>query len=277
MNILLTNRSLEDRAGSETWVLTMYKELVKNHTVDIFTVGNNTLLPDAGSYSDNKKYDLAIINHRECLILLKDKENIVKKIFTSHGVLPGSEKPVDGADIYVGISEETKNNIVQRGFKCNNVIRNPIDVDEFKPTKAIKKELTNILYISNRKESIGIIKEACNGYNFEHIGVGNGKDNVQDYINIADLVITLGRGCYESLSCNRNVIVLDRPEGDGFVDMKSIYDFRQNNCSGRNKKIVFTVETLREEFKKYDPLLEMREYIIDNNNVESVAKKYLGL
>ena len=54
----------------------------------------------------------------------------------------------------------------------------------------------------------------------------------------------------------------------------TIFNFRINNCSGRFNKLIFTPETLREEFKKYDPSLKMRDYIEVNNNIEIIAKQY---
>lgn len=277
INILLTNRSLSYRAGSEMWTYTMYEELSKYHNVDVYTVGKNSMLKHAPKYNENKKYDLAIINHRNCLIPLRENKNIKKKIFTSHGVLPKPEQPEFGADIYVGVSEETRDNIIKRCFKCGTIIRNAINTEIFKPTKPVNRELKNVLYMSNRKSSADVVREACKGLSLTEIGGGKPVSDPENYINNADLVIGLGRCVYESLSCNRNVIVFDRGNGDGFVNKQNIYEYRKNNCSGRNRKISFTPEMLRKEFDYYDPDLKMRDYILENNDVKLIAQKYLEL
>ena len=268
----------------------MYNELIKQHNVDIFTFGRNkliykTMFRKANMFNTNIDYDLAIINHNSCLNQLNQYTNIKKKIFTSHGVIPEAEQPCDGADIYVAVSEEVKYNIENKGFKCSSILRNPINIKIFDEIKPINQKLKNILYISGYGERpIQLIKDACRGYNLKIIGQAYNKsvNNVEKYINRSDLVISLGRGAYEALSCNRNVIVFDSVNnkdnyGDGFINEKTILDFRKNNCSGRNKKIKFDKFSLRKEFLKYDCNLKMRNYIIKNHNIESICKEYLLL
>ena len=290
MNILLANRALRKIAGSETWTITMYRELIKKHNVDIFTFGKNKLIyktrfRKANFFNQNISYDLAIINHKKCLAELNKYSNIKKKIFTSHGIIPEEEQPINGADTYVAISEEVKETIENKGFKCSKILRNPIDINIFKEIKPINKKLKNILYISGYgKRPINLIKNAFKNYNLKIIGQAYNKSvkNVHKYINEADLVISLGRGVYEALSCNRNVIIFDSVNnnnnyGDGYVNEKSILAFRKNNCSGRSKKISFNELLLKKELLNYDCNLKMRNYIIKNNNIETIAKKYLAL
>ncbi len=273
MKILLTNTDLGFRAGSELWTLTMYNELSKEHDVDVFTCGSNNIIK--ASYDENKEYDLAIINHNNCLARVREFK-IKRRIFTSHGIIPHLERPAGGADVYVAVSEEVQAGMKVIGFD-SVIIRNPIDTELFKEEKPINKTLKNILHISNRRESQDTVIQACHGYNLEIIGGGRSVSNTHEFINNADLVITLGRGVYESLACNRNVIVFDRGNGDGLLTEMNIYDSRQNNCSGRNKGIKFDSNMLKEEFKKYDPDLKMREYILRHNNITKSAQEYLNL
>ena len=67
-----------------------------------------SIFKKANNFNTNIKYDLAIINHNKCLIELNKYNNIKKKIFTSHGIIPEAEQPYLGADYYVAISEEVK-------------------------------------------------------------------------------------------------------------------------------------------------------------------------
>ena len=154
MKILLANNELQWLAGSQTWTKTMYRELVKSHDVDIFTFGENKLIYKSifskpKTFNPKINYDLAIINHRECLQELNKYDNIKKKIFTSHGVIPDSEQPCAGADFYIAVSEEVEKNINNHGFQCSGIIRNPIDTSTFYEKKAINKKLKNILYIAS--------------------------------------------------------------------------------------------------------------------------------
>jgi hypothetical protein len=125
MKILLSNRSLTFWAGSETWVATMAKELAKNHLVHIYT-GRNNLLKEYGEYDENIDYDIALINHNSCLKELKDKPNIRKKVYTSHGIMPGPEQPILGADRYVSISEEVQSSTQKMHVTTNRIKQNPV-------------------------------------------------------------------------------------------------------------------------------------------------------
>ena len=109
MKILLTNNTLQNLAGSETWVKTMFESLEElgHHCGACVASGEDLLI---GKTIENP--DLAIINHNSCLNFLSGLN--CKKIFTSHWVIPDLEQPVKGADAYVSISEEVQNILLQR-------------------------------------------------------------------------------------------------------------------------------------------------------------------
>ena len=283
MNVLLTNNDLRGLAGSETWCITMYNELKKNHNVDIYTCGVNKLI-NGSPYNPRKMYDVAIINHRNCLNNLKNHSNIKRKIFTSHGVIPPLEQPIKGADVYVAVSEETRDNVIKKGFLCSKIMRNPIDMARFKSTNPTNETLKNILYISGYgNRPVNLIREACKGYNLVIAGSNDSRvSNMESYINNADLVISLGRGAYEAMSCDRNVVIFDsinnnKNHGDGIVTPDNIIEYRKNNCSGRNTKTTFNSELLRKEIEKYNCNIKMRSYIQQNNDVKLIVGEYLSL
>ena len=262
--ILLTNHFIGGQTGTETWIKTM-KEALKGHEVDTYSFTQDEI--------PTKHYDLALINHHTCLKALENTP-IETRIFTSHGVIPDLEQPIEGADYYVSVSEEVQDNLKEKGFE-STVIRNPIDKDVFKPTNKVNKELKNVLFMSNYPGNAGrIVEQACRGLNFKKIGGGNRVNNPQDYINWADLVITLGRGVLESMSCNRNVIVFDYNGGDGFIDEETFLEYRKKNNSGRTNRIKYTPEELRKEFSKYNPDLELRHLV---HSPEEIANKYLEI
>lgn len=250
----------------------MFNYLSKNHDVDVYTSDGVNILIDA-SYEIKKHYDLAIINHNTCLHDL-ESWNIKKRIFTSHGVLPDLEKAIPGADKYIAVSEEVQTAIIKAGFHAS-IIRNPIDTDFFTPS-SINKRLKNILYLNNNAmespHTRKIIK-ACSG-NYDFRILAGHKDDVKKHISWSDLVITLGRGCYESLSCGKNVIVAGE-KLDGIVTPESIFELRKNNCSGRRFNREWTTEDLKQELKKYDSDRNMRGYILENNNINFAAEEYL--
>lgn len=276
MKILLTNYSLASLGGTQTWVKTMAKELTDlGHEIYLFAGDSNyAILPEYKTIDPSIEYDLALVNHNSCLTAL-DGLNIKKKIFTSHGIIPELEQPTEGADIYVSVSEEVQRNLANSGFE-SFIIRNPIDTERFVPTK-VNQKLTNILYMSNYQGKVlDIIKEASIGYNLQVYGKGEQVDGL-GAIQEADLVIGLGRTAYEAMSCGKNVIIFDYNGADGIATPASLIHFRQNNCSGRKFGIKLTAEELREMFELYSPDLNLRDYILENNNVKNIAQEYLNL
>jgi hypothetical protein len=252
MKILVTNWRLNTQGGTEEWAKLMAQSLrYLGHEVDL----NDT--------EPKKQYDLAIINHLDPKLI-----NAKKKIYTCHGIIPKLERPREGADVYVAVSEEVKD-----FHNCDVIIRNPIDTERFYPKKPVNQELKNILVISNNPIDMSIFS----GLNVTRIGGDKRVPNPEAYINEADLVISLGRGAYEAMACNRNVLVYDYNGGDGLIDEESYYRFRENNCSGRYNGYKWTQNELTELLKGYKPHLELRDIIEKEHDPIKIAKEYLAL
>lgn len=279
MKILLTNYSLGWLGGTQTWVKTMYDYLIKEgHQVDLFAGDNDySLLPQSSRLGDD--YDLALINHNTCLSALEGIK-IKKRVFTSHGVIPELEQPIRGADVYVSVSEEVQENLKKQGFN-SLLIRNPIDLDVYRPTRPINHKLTKVLFLSNYQgKALEVVTKAVDlikGVQLEVLGKNKQTSNVVEVINNADLVIALGRTAYEAMACNRNVIIYDYNGADGFVNHQTIYEYRENNCSGRCKKRIITAEDLVSLINMYNPQLELRWYIKDHHDVKKIATEYLNI
>jgi len=281
--ILLTNFTLGSLGGTQTWVQTMAKELAqRGFDIYLFAGDNNySVIGTAYTQFDpSVEYDIALINHNTCLTALEGVK-IKKKIFTSHGILPELEQPVEGADFYVAVSEEVQENLKKQGFDAT-VIRNPIDLDVYYPTRAFThfpQPLRNVVYMSNYQGGcVEVIKEACKklNINLKVYGKNEPMPSLQAFRE-ADLVIGLGRTAYEAMAMNKNVIIFDYNGADGFVTPETILEFRKNNCSGRRHKIKLDADGLVELFKKFDYKMQMRKYIADNNDVKLIVSQYLQL
>lgn len=280
MNILLSNIALFEVGGSETWVRTMYDHLSRDHMVHVFTF-THRIWPDMREYQRSVKYDLAILNHHQTLTHLLPHNTMGKVILTSHGVIPEPEQPRPGADHYVGVSEEVAAMLVDKGYDAS-VIRNPINTQRFRPIRRVNDELRRVLFLSNHQgHAREVIEETCSRLGLELVihGQDNKRLDTERLMNEVDLVIGLGRVVYEAMACERNVLVYDYLGGDGWATPESMMSFRRRNCSGRTNKLTYTVDTLTREFENYDPSLgpKLREYVVANNDVESIAKEYLAL
>lgn len=274
MKLLIANHNLLSWGGTETWTLTLAEEFKRlGHEVCLYAPTGNSIAPEFPSSSDS--YDLALINHNTNLESLKDLP--CKKIFTSHGVIPSLEQPTHGADVYVSVSEEVQDNLKAQGYE-SVIIRNPIDTKRFYPTRKVHKKLENVLFMSNYQgKAREVIKTACEGLNLRIWGQSNQTSDAVTEMNWADLVIGLGRTAYEAMSLNRNVIIYDYNGADGFATEELLLEARKNNCSGRRFKKDLDANDLKNLFANYNPHLQLRDYILQNNNVTNIAQAYLSL
>ena len=292
--ILLTNNSMEHLSGSETFTYTMAKELERRgFKVDVFTFHQGkaseeffTIYPKNQKEKLRMDYDYIFINHNTCLKHLKTVRGF--KVFTSHGIYPDLEQPQKGADLYVSISQEVKNHLKDLDFK-SVLIHNGIDCQRFKPRKKIHKKLKSVLSICKGVEANEIIENACKilGVKFKAVrDVVDGKiievKEVENYINEADLVVSLGRGCYEAMIGGKAVIVfdkrgyMDKKRGDGIVTKDNVNELLLNNFSGRRYNIDFDVKGLVKELKKYKQEMGKfnREYALKHFDIKKQVDKY---
>ncbi len=277
--------------GTETHVYTLAEELKKlGHEVDVFTYLRATMWEafrslDVGLLEDEieDKYDLAIINNNGCLVKAPKS---AFKIFISNGVIPEAEYPVEGADEYVAVSEEVQKMLAVNGYE-STIIRNSINIERFQSTKPTNKKLKNVLYLSNKitpgTEDYATLVGVCNELNLNlsilSLGCGTSQWDVENWINESDLVVTMGRGAYEAMACERSVLVAGYGALSGIINDKNFKEYRKVNTSTRTAKENINVVGLVREFKKYDQKqgIKNREMILENNDVSKVINQYLNL
>jgi glycosyltransferase involved in cell wall biosynthesis len=286
MNILLTNHELLMPGGSETYCFTMAEELKRlGHQPIIFTPKPGTyaaiiqqIIPVQPLPHEIKKIDfqMAILQNQITWNVAKDLQCF--KVWNSNSKYQG-EMPPETVNRHTVVSEE----ILKEANKFllhPTLIRNGINCEKFKPQTELRKDLTKVLLITNHFPGIvDTVKEACQIYHcdFQHIGHPEWKFDVENYINSADLVISLGRGIYEAMACGRNCIVFDYNGADGFVTPEEIDKMKWFNCSGRLREEKWNPERLAEEFLNYDPELgkELREIALKEYNIQHVIRGHL--
>lgn len=271
MKILITNQQLNGYTGSETWTYAMVKELEKKHDITVMTehlgVMSDRLENVITEYKGD--YDLAIVNH-----LYNKLPKELFKIFTSHSLIYDIEKFPD-CEYKVGVTEAVA--------RDNTVIRNGIDCERFKQTNTNEK-LKNILYLSNTDYQGGLdfVKEACEGYNLTWIE--ENRFDIENLIDKADLVISLGRGALEAMASGKNVIYGDLRNdfmtefrGGGMITSETYEDFKTGEWQIDRK--VMTINGLRNELKKYNPEFGRfnREMILKDFNIIKTAQQYLDI
>ena len=295
--ILLSNIKMEHFGGTETFTYTLAKELEgRGFKVDVFTfypgkVSENLFEINPTNQKDRLRmdYDYIFINHNKCLEHLKTIRGI--KVLTCHGIFPDLEQPIDGADHYVSISKEVNDHLKKLGYN-STTLYNGIDCDRFSSTRKINKKLKSVVSICKGVQANEMLKEACDriGVRFKAIkSIKNNKiievKEVEDYINEADLVVSLGRGAYEAMACGRAVMVFDKRGymekmiGDGIITKNNVNEAVKNNFSGRRYEIEFDVDGIVNELKKYDQSMGEfnREYALEHFNISKQVDKYFDL
>jgi len=290
LSILVATNHLKSLGGSETFTYTLANELRRQgYEPDIFTFHegliSEKLMVEGFSFQTKDKYDLILANHITCVNLLHTKGFTIQ---TCHSTKIPMEQPSRNADQLVAISEEIKGHIRNKYKRESTVILNGIDCERFKPVNPINDKLTKVLSLSHSEELNQKLKTLFNDRGIEFATINKYVDpvwNIEDYINDADMVIGLGRSAYEAMACGRPVLILDQRKyqgvmGDGLFDPGS--DSIINNCSGRMYKINDidnlvddSISGYEKESLKIGNLL--REFALDNLNIELQVKKYLEI
>ena len=290
--ILLGQNHLHTLGGSETFIYTMARELVRlGHDVDILTLQegimsqliNRELGCSINSISNS--YDIAFINHTTVVngvLNLFPGSNIIQ---TCHGIFPELEQPVPGVR-HVAISKEVQNYLSYKGLN-STLIHNGIDCDLFCPNGKFSKDLNKIFSLSQSDQFNQMLTEIGNelGITVEYNNkFTSPRVDIQNVIKTADLVVSLGRGAYEGMACGKPVLIADqRPYQPGFMDgmvtSQNIDDFLENNCSGRKTQKPVTKENLLSEIEKYDFTQgpRNRQYALENLNIQKQVQEYLKL
>ena len=297
MKILIATNHLRGVGGSETWTSTMSMEMLRRgFDVDVFTLKPGAfakLLKEKVPVNPKlrKAYDLILINHNTCFKYIHKAGIKGFKILACHGIFPELEQPVQGADKYVAISEEVSEHLDNLGF-TNTIIRNPVDCEKFKPLLQISQgQPRSVLMISNSPGGVSIVRDACEQLNlrFTFASMDTPRFDIENLINFVDIVVSLGRGCYESMACERNVIIFDQRSymgdnseyglAEGLVTPELIHTFIRKNCSGRMMNMRWGIEEVKEAIMQYDSRLGIsnRQFILDNLRVEKIANEFLGL
>lgn len=299
-NILLTTYYL-DLSGSSTFLQTLADFLkVNNFSVIVFgividdAVRRTMLKNNIRVVSDleeirNVKISHIISQHNISAIFAREIFPLPPLIYISHGILSPMEDPpsIDiGINRYIAISEEIKKKLINKNGiarKDITIVRNFVDTNRFNIKTTIGKIPKKVLFISSRHtpQTLDRIKRACSLLKLKLVLLGkNNKTHlVEEYINNADIVISLGRGAIESMSCGRPVIVYDYQGGDGLISENNYKLLMKKNFSGRSFKKQYTVRELTKLLKQYNPEFSQknRNIVLKSFNIKKEGLKIIEI
>ena len=296
MKILVTNNTLGSPGGSETYAYALISEL-HNRGIDVEALTASsvgiiaTKLTEKGikisrGAAKERSYDLILASHLSSHPIINNLQG--KKIQTCHGPMHHLEQPMSGIDGYVSVSEEVQAHLQSKNIQ-SSVIYNGVDVDRFSPKKPIGDSVKSVLSLSQHGPFNTFLKKMFEkrGIAFKSLNkFASPVFNVEDYINEADLVISIGRGVYEAMSCGRPVLCLDNrqymgaiPTGEGLLTENNMTECLKNNCTGRRYKISFNEQSIIQEIEKYNPSIGewARQFVLNNLAISKQVDKYLSL
>jgi len=310
MRILMTNHRLTWYSGSDTYLYTLGKELIKRgHILTVyspnvsFALQGRRFIEANFSVVSELKLDLKLINidtdfdviHGQHSDVLSEAHSIFPKVpvlFVSHGVLPSLERYPHDVDIskYIGVSEE----VVDFQYKeidkdRKEIIRNPIDTERFCYSFKKASKRLKILVASNyyHNEWGGDeIHEAVKILNADIEVMGtNGKMTfaTEEMIKECDIGIGVGRSILEIMSMGKPVIIGDYAGYDGVVTSKNYSKIRQNNFSSRTFKEQWDGKKLAKKIQmifggNYKQMgKNNRDIILKYHNVKVIADRFEDL
>lgn len=236
MRILLTqhqpNGGRAGIGGTQTYNATLQRELAsRGHSVATWWPG--ALEKFTGAADQMARYDLAICSQNSTFPWARAIADRV--IFVSHG-LGELERPPAGADAYVAVSEEVYSHWprwpglrfdAERERPNCTIVRQPIDTERFAQDPETEPDI-HVLRISTYG-GLDWLPGLCEelGLSFDHAREVPPAD-MPRLINRARVVIAVGRGALEAMSCGKPVVIADeRPYNEG-----ALVDWCEKNGGG---------------------------------------------
>lgn len=247
MVILLINQKLDELGGSQTFTLTIAKELIAlGHDVEYYTTKDGIIGAELKKLGVNKRkarknYDLILVNQNNNIKLLDTLKG--RKIQIVHGLVE-AEEPIERIE-HIAVSQE-----IAEKYDIKKVISQPIDLKRFTPTE----EGEGILCLCQGEKAREMVEKAGKSMGIpvtSRAKFHNATSKIEEEIQKAAIVVGAGRGIAEALACGKPCIVMDSRDYNGFkadgciARGADILESEECNYSGRAKSITPTEKNVR--------------------------------
>jgi len=253
VRLLLSTFRLIERAGSETYLLTVAEQLVRlGHEVIVHSVDDaehSVLAAERGLTAAGGARDLpgevdailaqdAIVSFR-----LAEIYPSTPQVFVSHSSLHDLQLPpqLPGLVSAVVVMNEHVRQRVEAMAIVPRVVRlrQPIETKVFRPRAPLPDSPHRLLAFGNAmpEERVAAIRAACDeaGVAFERAGSSSSPtDDAARMIAGADIIVGYGRCALEGMACGRAVFVYDAAGGDGWVTAENYGLLEAGGFSGRS-------------------------------------------
>jgi len=150
-------------------------------------------------------------------------------------------------------------------------LRQPIDLQRFKPRGPSRPQARRVLVFSNYLEAdrMAMLQAVCDDLGLELTSMGAGANSSvvpEDAIADADIVVGYGRSILEGMVMGKAAYVYDRAGGDGWVTPESYPILEADGFSGGATDLLIDAERLRADFATYRPELGTLGYDMVRDN-----------
>ncbi len=275
MNVLITHLHLDYPGGSETYTYTLAEALTEGgHRVTVVSpiLGDvagrirSLGIPVVDELQKVQGHpDVMHCQHNVMALAARAWFRGAPLVYHSHGTVPLPEQApsIDlNVQRFVAVSDLVRRRLESRGVpgELIRVIENPVDVRRFAPRRQIGSRPRRALVLSAiiDPRTLEVIEEACGriGIGLEVVGLdGTRTWSVDERIEAADVVFSLGRGAIEAMAAGRAVFVYDVHGADGWVTPETVDEIASCTFSGKRYARQLTADELVGELERYDPAM----------------------
>ncbi|HTT93449.1 MAG TPA: hypothetical protein VMF55_02175 [Solirubrobacterales bacterium] len=276
MRILITQARFL-LGGTETYAVTVAEQLewlghpVKIHAGTASDAGRDLVasrgielsVGPASKLAGIDDVDAVIAQDAACAYALASRRPDLPQIFVTHGFAP-IERPaaaLEPAPSVVVLNDRVGDHMDAIAGRPPLVrLRQPIDIDRFRPGNASRPKARRVLVLSNYlpADRLRMLEEVCAELGLEVSRLGDGAVKTIDprpELDRADIVVGYGRSALEGMSMGRATYVWDRAGGDGWVTPETYAAIEADGFSGGATDLVIDRERLRADLAGYRPEL----------------------
>lgn len=272
MRLAVTIHSLEGLGGTETYVATIGDQLQRNgHQVWVYARGRGAGSELAESFglrvvSDVHELpgdlDAAIPQDAPAALDVFAAFPELPQVFVSHTELfdVGLPPQVEGAlravvTLYDRADARVRAQAVSVPIER---MRQPVDIERFKPTSVLPERAARALAIGNylSGDRLAVLEAACGRAGIELVlggASGKGLDlHPEVAFNSADIVFGKAKVVHEAMGCGRAVYVLDHNGAEGWVTADNYAQLVADNFGGRNNPRPYSADSLAKDLAGYE-------------------------
>ena len=301
MRVLLTNNTLDRRAGTELYLADLARGLLaRGHEPVAYSPRLGEVAEELRRATVPVVDDLAALgeppdlihgqHHVETLTALLAFPG-VPAVAVCHGWLPWEETPLRFPRIlrHVAVDHTVRDRLIsQGGIPAGRVevILNAVDLARFRPRGPLPPRPRRALVFSNQANEwthLGPVRDACArlGIPVDVVGVASGRSvsRPEELLPGYDLVFAKARAALEALAVGTAVVLCDQTGAGPLVTSADLDRLRPLNFGIRTLSHPLDPAYLASQIERYDPADAARvaARIRAEAGLEQVVDRYLGL